>query len=73
MAAERAGLRAAISRNSATRGVAGLLGVRQLPPLEREARRRVELTTQRLALLADRVLAAARAPPRRHLARPGRT
>ena len=37
------------------RGVAGLLGVRQLPPLEREARRRVELTTPRLALRANRV------------------
>ena len=37
------------------RGVAGLLGVRQLPFLKREARRRVELTTPRLALRANRV------------------
>ena len=37
------------------RGVAGLLGVRQLPPLKREARRRVEGATSLLALLANRV------------------
>ena len=37
------------------RGVAGLLGVRQLPSLKREARRRIELTTSRLALRTDRV------------------